>query len=268
MLGVDDKTSPVFRSQFKQLLKLMSSHFSQYPFLLGWEISVADFAFFGSFYAHLARDPVPSFVIKTEAPLVLEWIERVSGLVRWAGAGVDRWDSDNRKWRSTYGERKAGVKVRDDEKDFVPSSSSKIVELLLADYIMVLKDTLDRTIQYLEESCTKLGNKRAGDVSIKLPRTLGRHNFSIGYATGEGAVGERNVYTHSIWILDRILDRTYSSTVQQTTSDKWLETFSSQEVLRVWKECVTSWSKAQWKIGRDENKLVARRSFGEVKPSL
>jgi hypothetical protein len=268
LLGVDHKTSPVFRSQFKQLLKLMSSHFSQYPFLLGWEISIADFAFFGSFYAHLARDPVPSFLIRTEAPLVLEWIERVSGLVRWASAGVDRWDSDSRKWRATYGERKAGVKIIDDKEDVVPSSSSQIVELLLADYIMVLKDTLNRTIQYLEETCAKLGNKRTGVISIKLPRTLGRHSFRIGSATGGSVIGERNVYTHSIWMLDRILDRTYSSSVQRTASDKWLETFASQEILREWKECVASWSMAQWKIEREENKLVARRSLGEVKSSL
>lgn len=267
MLGVDDKTSPVFRSQFKQLLKLMSSHFSQYPFLLGWEISVADFAFFGSFYAHLARDPVPSFVIKTEAPLVLEWIERVSGLVRWAGAGVERWDSDSCKWRVTYGERKAGAKTIVDEKDAVPSSSSQIVELLLADYIMVLKDTLSRIIQYLEETCTKHGKKRTEDISIKLPRTLGRHNFRIGSATCETVVGERNVYTHSIWMLDRILERTYRSPAQQAAADKWLETFASQEILRDWKECVASWSTAQWKVERDENKLVAR-SFGEIKSSL
>ncbi|KAI7236898.1 hypothetical protein KC330_g3512 [Hortaea werneckii] len=82
-LGVSEATSPALEWQFHELLKLMESHFDQYPFLLGDEISLADFAFWGSFGPHLGRDPVPSFIIKTEAPGVWEWIERWRSEILW-----------------------------------------------------------------------------------------------------------------------------------------------------------------------------------------
>ncbi|KAI7724306.1 hypothetical protein KC322_g13 [Hortaea werneckii] len=116
-LGVSETTSPALEWQFHELLRLMESHFDQYPFLLGDETSLADFAFWGSFGPHLGRDPVPSFIIKTEAPGVWEWIERVNSGHRWAGQHVRHGNGA----QNSYGTKKTHAKGLDT--DEVPESA-------------------------------------------------------------------------------------------------------------------------------------------------
>jgi hypothetical protein len=47
--------------------------------MLGGRPTLADFAMMGPLYAHLFRDPVPGKLVRTRAPLVGSWIERVMG---------------------------------------------------------------------------------------------------------------------------------------------------------------------------------------------
>lgn len=144
-LGVSETTSPALEWQCHELLKLMESHFDQYPFVLGDEISLADFALWGSFGPHLGRDPVPSFIIKTQAPGVWEWIERVNSGHRWAGQHVRNGNGA----QNSYGTRK--MQAQDPDVDDVPDSTFKIMRFLMTDYGPILQATVDRTIQYTEK---------------------------------------------------------------------------------------------------------------------
>ena len=106
-LGVCAATAPALEWQFRELLRLMTALLERHPFLLGRQVSVADFAFFGPFHAHLTRDPVPGFIIQTEAPVVFEWVERVRGLQRYAGGNTYAFDHDRPGvLRPTYGQAK------------------------------------------------------------------------------------------------------------------------------------------------------------------
>lgn len=56
-------------------------HFKQHAYLLGsCQPSHADFGFIGPLLAHLYIDPVPSCMLQCSAPLVADYIERMSGM--------------------------------------------------------------------------------------------------------------------------------------------------------------------------------------------
>lgn len=87
-VGVTEKTRPAAEKWFLDLLDLLTAHFEKSRFLLGDCITVADYALFGGFFPHFARDPVPARVVRERAPLVMAWIHEVSAAAPpapWAG---------------------------------------------------------------------------------------------------------------------------------------------------------------------------------------
>lgn len=78
MLGVYEETIPVVERAYHELLEALDVHFQQWPYLLGGYPSIADFGFMAPLYAHLARDPVPATLMKTVAPNVFRWTERMN----------------------------------------------------------------------------------------------------------------------------------------------------------------------------------------------
>lgn len=80
-LGISDASAPVIEARFHWQLAVLQQHFQQCPWLLcSSDPTVADFGFIGPFYAHLYLDPVPGHLVKCQAPLVADWIERVDGI--------------------------------------------------------------------------------------------------------------------------------------------------------------------------------------------
>ncbi len=77
-LGVAPAVIPAMEDSFAELLAVLEQHFRTYPYLLGGRPSVADFGMMAPLYAHLARDPVPGFLMRTTAPNVARWTERMN----------------------------------------------------------------------------------------------------------------------------------------------------------------------------------------------
>lgn len=77
-LGVTEAVIPAMESSYAELLAALDAHFQQHPYLLGGRPSIADFGMMAPLYAHLARDPVPAFLMKTTAPNVFRWTERMN----------------------------------------------------------------------------------------------------------------------------------------------------------------------------------------------
>lgn len=77
-LGVTPETIPVIEASYEELLTLLNDHFLQLPYLLGGRPSLADFGLTAPLYAHLARDPYPSMLMKNRAPHVFRWTERMN----------------------------------------------------------------------------------------------------------------------------------------------------------------------------------------------
>ena len=76
-LGVDDQTAPAIEAAYHELLDTLEAHFRLHPYLLGGRPSLADFGMIAPLYAHLARDPVPAMLMRTRAPNVARWTERM-----------------------------------------------------------------------------------------------------------------------------------------------------------------------------------------------
>ena len=189
-LGITPAVTPTLRAKFKVLLHLMSRHLEKHLFLLGNTISIADFAFYGSFYAHLGRGYIPSPWIKTTTPLIWEWIKRVGGAGRYAGLNVERWEAISRTLLNGYTLLKEqGL----DNNDEIPETSSAVARLLLEDYIDVLEDHVRYIIGYLHSRSSSSPNA----VRIAIPRSLGENYFRVPSGNGEESCGERHLSTHA-----------------------------------------------------------------------
>lgn len=77
-LGVLPETIPTVEAAYLELLEALDAHFQQHPYVLGGRPSIADFGLMAPLYAHLARDPVPSTLMKNVAPNVYRWTERMN----------------------------------------------------------------------------------------------------------------------------------------------------------------------------------------------
>lgn len=77
-LGVTPEVIPAMEDSYAELLAVLEAHFRVHPYLLGGRPSVADFGLMAPLYAHLARDPVPAFLMRTVAPSVARWTERMN----------------------------------------------------------------------------------------------------------------------------------------------------------------------------------------------
>jgi glutathione S-transferase len=76
--GVFDKTIKLVEESYAEFLQLYNAHLSGSYFLLGDRPTIGDYGLFNPLYAHLARDPKPAYLMKTTAPMVWNWVERMN----------------------------------------------------------------------------------------------------------------------------------------------------------------------------------------------
>ncbi len=76
--GVSPETIPSIEAAYLELLELLQAHLSGAPYLLGGRPSLADYGMIAPLYAHLARDPHPSLLMKQRAHRVWGWTERMN----------------------------------------------------------------------------------------------------------------------------------------------------------------------------------------------
>ena len=79
LLGINEATAPALEASYKAFLGELSTHLDSHQFLLGDRPCLADFGMMAPLYAHLGRDPVPHFLMKTQAPRVADYVERTMG---------------------------------------------------------------------------------------------------------------------------------------------------------------------------------------------
>lgn len=77
ILGVNAQSIPAIEDAYRELLDILQAHFTRHPCLFGAWPSLGDYGLYGPLHAHLGRDPVPAFEMKTRADKVFRWTERV-----------------------------------------------------------------------------------------------------------------------------------------------------------------------------------------------
>jgi len=76
--GVTPETIPTIEASYLQFLQLFNAHLASSPFLLGGRPTLGDYGLIAPLYAHLARDPYPSQIMKIQAHRVWRWVERMN----------------------------------------------------------------------------------------------------------------------------------------------------------------------------------------------
>ena len=76
--GVFDTTYALIEKSYAEFLNLYGAHLKESYFLLGDTPTIGDYGLFNPLFAHLARDPKPAYLMKTTAPLVWNWVERMN----------------------------------------------------------------------------------------------------------------------------------------------------------------------------------------------
>ena len=77
-VGITRETIPAIERSYGELLDILDAHFMLHPYILGGRPSDADFGLMGPLFAHLARDPYPCTLMKSRAPNVFRWTERMN----------------------------------------------------------------------------------------------------------------------------------------------------------------------------------------------
>jgi len=77
LLGATEEMAPAIEASYETLLEELNAHLTKYDFLFGSRPSNGDFGLIGPLYAHLYRDPASGALMKSKAPAVAAWVERM-----------------------------------------------------------------------------------------------------------------------------------------------------------------------------------------------
>lgn len=76
--GVTPETFETIEKSYAEFLSLYETHLTNSYYLLGNAPTVGDYGLFNPLFAHLARDPNPASLMKSTAPRVYSWVERMN----------------------------------------------------------------------------------------------------------------------------------------------------------------------------------------------
>lgn len=230
-LGCDARTERAWQASQHRVLGLLEAHFAQHDFVLGGRPSLADFGLLGPLYAHLYRDAVAGFALRTHFPLVAEWVERTHGEgalnARAYGQKLYELDAEGRL---------VGRPASSDGAEWLPDDAiAATLEPVLAVFFEEMWPTLVRARDALRAFVASGAHARGGELPGKSffatpgfealqtgdgPLT---HAFTIG-----GIESRRMVVPCQFWRLDRLERALRPALAEAASRDAlvgWLERF-------------------------------------------
>ena len=148
MLGATPEMAGAIEASYEALLDELEAHFSVYDYLFGGRPSIGDFGFVGPLYAHLYRDPASGDLMKSRAPSVARWVERMQ--------------------KPTLA--RGGTFLANDE---IPETLLPILRRMGAEQVPCLVDLVE-----------KLAAWKRDNPETDIPRVIGMHPFTVGGKTG------------------------------------------------------------------------------------
>ncbi len=164
-LGITKDNQVVLEKSYMELLAELNTHFSQYKFLLGSKPSIGDYGLVGPLYAHLYRDPYSGQLMKSKAPHVASWVERM------------------------ITPREKGVVIDGSylENDVIPETLLPIIARIFREQVPVIIETIKQTDKWVKENPKE-----------EIPRSIGKLFFEI-----SGVKEERLVFPYNQWMWQR-----------------------------------------------------------------
>jgi len=178
-LGVTEATGPAIEESTLDFLAAFNDHLEEHPYLVGATPSLGDYGLQIMLYAHLARDPYPSAILKNRAQAVVRFTERMNQPGICAPEYID------------YPE---GF-FADGE---VPETLKAMMKLVAADYLPELEANIALHNQWLGENSVEEG---AAIFPDETQRTLGPIQFNV-----RGTEISSFARSYSLYILQRLQD--------------------------------------------------------------
>ena len=196
-LGISSRNRDAIERSYEALLDDLNRHFSEHDYLLGARPCEGDFGFMGPLYAHLYRDPAPGALMRTRAPRVARWVERMN-----APEGTE--SEENRTFAA------------DDE---VPQTLDPVFKRLFSEHWPVVADTVAAVDRWVREHPS----------ARRISRFVGKHDFAI-----EGVSHSRWIQSFTQWMAQHALDA-YAAldAPDKARADTWLERVGGRRAMQL-----------------------------------
>jgi glutathione S-transferase len=165
-LGAEPHMHEAIESSYRNLLAELDAHFAVTPYLLGTRPSIGDFGLIGPLYAHQYRDPASGELMRSCAPQVVNWVERMQHPPQ----------------------PQTGDFMPDDA---VPATLLPVLRRMMREQLPVLDSTANLLRQWIAQHPDEQ----------RIPRALGYLPFEL-----DGKQGRRMVGPYSLWMLQRARD--------------------------------------------------------------
>ncbi|NRA02321.1 MAG: glutathione S-transferase C-terminal domain-containing protein [Myxococcales bacterium] len=208
-LGVHAGTRAAWEASHARLMEQLEAHFDQHDFLLGGRPSLGDFGLLGPLYAHLFRDAVPGFTLRTRYPLVAEWVERTNGTNALNARSYNQklYDVDETgQLVAKCATSHAGEWLPDDA---IPETLAPVLGVFFEEMWPVLASSMEVLAHYMESDACKKGAELPGKTFAATPGFEALQSDG-GALTHEFRIGEvrdrRMVLPYQVWMLQRLSD--------------------------------------------------------------
>ena len=179
-LGVFPEVVAAMEDSYLALIDALDNHFQHHPYLLGGRPCRGDFGMMAPLFAHLGRDPVPAMLMKTKAPNLFRWTERMNSVPISDGEYPG------------YGEDYCG-------QDTVPETLIAVLKIVFADWTPGLKADADCFNAWA-------AHKNAGDVVSKSGEPQIHPNVGKVEYPWRGVTMKRGSAPHMLWMFARAQD--------------------------------------------------------------
>ncbi len=226
-LGCDARTERAWQASQHHLLGLLETHFGRHDYVFGGRPSLADFALLGPLYAHLYRDAVSGFALRTHFPIVCEWVERTNGEgalnARMYGQRLYSLDA-SRALVGRPATSDGGDWLADDA---IPETLVPVLRVFFAEMWPVLASTARVVTAFIASGAHGPGGELPGKTFFASPGFEAlqtgdgalTHEFAIG-----GVRGRRMVVPIQLWMLERV-ERVLASCTASAAGRSAVEAF-------------------------------------------
>jgi glutathione S-transferase len=229
--GCTPETEQAWWDSMENILGLLDAHFSAHDFVLGGLPSLGDFGLMGPLYAHVYRDATTGFMLRTEHPIVAEWVERANGMsINARSYGQKLYTvGENGELVGRPATSDGGQWLPDDT---IPETLDAVIAVFFEEMWPVLKSTIDKTAAFIASPAHEPG----GELPMKsffADRAVTEHQTGNGALTHHfeirGVRSRRMVVPYQVWMLQRlaaVIDEATASNGGRTSVGTWLEGFS------------------------------------------
>ncbi len=229
-LGCTPETEHAWWDSMENILALLDVHLGRHDFVLGGLPSLGDFGLMGPLYAHLYRDATSGFMLRTQHPVVAEWVERCNGM------NVDARTYDQKLYSLGEDGELVGRPATSDggrwlPDDQVPESLDALVGVFFEEMWPVLTSTLEKVSAFIASDAHTPGGQLPAKTFFADPpwteHQTGDGALTHGFEIG-GIEARRMVTPYHVWMLQRlarVLDEAITRERGRAAVAEWLTRF-------------------------------------------